>query len=114
MSRSVLLQLARDSIQEVLEAQNTINKSELLQKHPLLSEPITTQVNIYLEKERKGYNKQTQLPLIDAIIIASKKAAFENEDKFVLTTSKYLSCEIELILQTPEGVINEIDPPILK
>jgi hypothetical protein len=113
MSRSVLLQLARDSIQEVLEAQNTINKSELLQKHPLLSEPIATQVNIYLKEERKGYNKQMQLPLIDAIIIASKKAAFENADKFILTTSNYLSCEIELILQTPEGTISERDPAIV-
>ena len=46
MSRSVLIQLARDSIQEVLEAKRTIDKATLLSKHPLLNEKIAATVNI--------------------------------------------------------------------
>ena len=113
MSRSVLLQLARDSIQEVLEAQRTIKKQELLSQHPLLSQTITTQVNIYIDKELKSSHTLENSALIDAIIIASKKAGFESKDGFILTTSAYLSCEIELVLQTAEGVIRETDPAIL-
>ena len=113
MSRSVLLQLARDSIQEVLEAQRTINKNELLTQHPLLSQTITTQVNIYIDQELKSTYKAEKLALIDAIIIASKKAGFESQDGFILTTSAHLHCEIELVLETKEGVISERDPAII-
>jgi len=113
MSRSVLLQLARDSIQEVLEAQRTIKKDELLTQHPLLSQTITTQVNIYIDQKLKSTYKAEQLALIDAIIIASKRAGFESQDGFILTTSAYLHCEIELVLETEEGVISERDPAII-
>ena len=114
MSRSVLLQLARDSIQEVLEAQKTIQKDKLLQEHPLLAQTLTTQVNIYTDKELEANCKLEGLMLIDAIIIAAKKAAFENKNGFILTTSKYLHCEIELVLDTNDGQIRETDPPILE
>ena len=46
--RSVLLQLARDSIQEVLEAKNSIDKASLLKEHPLLNQNIPTTINIYI------------------------------------------------------------------
>jgi len=46
MARSVLLQLARDSIQEVLEASRSIDKQALLRQHPLLNEVISTTLNI--------------------------------------------------------------------
>jgi len=113
MSRSVLLQLARDSITEVYEAQRTIQKESLLKEHPLLSQNIAATVNIYLEKELRGSSTQESLALVDAIIIGSKKAAFEDSGFTPLKTSEYLSCEIELILQTQEGTISETDPAIL-
>jgi hypothetical protein len=113
MSRSVLLQLARDSIQEVLEAKNTIDKKALIELHPLLAQRVQTTVNIYNNKELHNSCTLENLALIDAIIIASKKAAFEGEIDTILTTSKYLHSEIELVLNTQEGTIKETDPAIL-
>lgn len=116
MSRSVLLQLARDSIEEVLQAQNSIDKNLLLQKHPLLGERIPTTINIYFNKKLRGScsNSRDSLNLLYAIIINAKKAAFEDKEFSPLSTSEYLSCEVEIVLNTPEGVISERDPAILK
>ena len=114
--RSVLLQLARDSIQEVLEAKNSINKSSLLKEHPLLTQAIPTTINIYINNELRGHSKSITEPssLIDEIIINAKKAAFEDTDFLAISTSEYLSCEIEIILETPDGIISEKDPAILQ
>jgi AMMECR1 domain-containing protein len=115
MSHSVLLQLARDSIQEVLQAKNSIDKNALITKHPLLSQNIKTTTNLYIHNELRGsYKSSKKMNLAEAIIIGAKKAAFEDVDFTPLTTSEYLSCEIELILDTPEGVLSEKDSPILK
>ena len=113
MSRSVLLQLARDSIAEVFEAQRTIDKPALLKEHPLLNENINLILNIFIENKLKSsYTvKETNTPLIDNIILAAKKAAFESEE--VITTSEYLHSEIELVLETPEGQISQKDPAII-
>ncbi len=114
MGRSVLLQLSRDSIQEVLQAQNSINKQALLDKHPLLHQSIKTTINLYLNDELRGsYTNKENLSLANAIIIGAKKAAFEDPAFAPLSTSEYLHCEIELILDTPEGIISEKDPAIL-
>jgi len=115
MSRSVLLQLARDSIQEVLQAELTIDRKALLQDHPLLNEKIKVTLNIFIDKELKG-NYTTQnlnSSLLSNIIVAAKKAAFEDKTRGIITTSEYLHSEIELILDTPDGEISEKDPAIL-
>ncbi|EQB34402.1 hypothetical protein M947_11005 [Sulfurimonas hongkongensis] len=116
MSRSVLLQLARESIQEVLELQRTIDKATLLNEHPLLNEKIATTLNIYLDKELRGSytSPAAQKSLLEDIIYNAKVAAFEDKNFTPLTTSEYLSCEIELILNTPDGVMSQRDEPILK
>lgn len=116
MSRSVLLQLARDSIQEVFESKRTIDKAALLSNHPLLNEKILTTVNIYLEDELRGSFSSTKAEktLLEDIIYNAKKSAFEDKNFTPLTTSEYLSCEIELLLNTPDGIISEKDPAILK
>ena len=114
MSRSILLQLARDSIEEVFQAQRTIDKTALLQTYPLLNENIPVTINLYREKELKGsYNTTQSSPLIDNIIIGAKKAAFEDTNTNILTTSEYLHCDIELILKTPEGEMSDTDPAII-
>jgi hypothetical protein len=116
MARSVLLQLLHDSIQEVFLAQRSINQDALLSEHPLLAQSIPTTVNIHLAGKLRGtYSSvDTQSSLLTNIIIAAKKAAFEDKRETPLTTSEYLHCEIELRLQTPDGEISEIDPPIIK
>lgn len=111
MERSVLLQLARDSIQEVYEAKRTINKHELLSEHPLLNEKIATQVNIYLnDKLHSTYaSKNATKSLLEDIIYNAKKAAFEDVNSKPLTTSEYIHCEIELVLNTNEGIMSQRD-----
>ncbi len=115
-SRSVLLQLARDSIHEVFEAKRSIDKSTLVQTHPLLNEKIATSVNIYLDDELRGSysSKEASKSLIEDIIHNAKKSAFEDKNFTPLSTSEYLSCEIELKLKTADGVISEKDPAIIK
>ena len=116
MPRSVLLQLARDSIAEVLEAQRTIDKKALLDEHPLLGEKIATTVNIYIEDELRGSSKTTSPKdsLLDDIVRNAKRSCFEDKNFKPISTSEYLSCEVELLLTTPDGVISEKDPAILK
>lgn len=115
MSRSVLLQLARDSIEEVFQAQRTIDKKQLLEEYPLLNETIPISINLYMEKELKGtYTTQSsENSLLENIIIGAKKAAFEDKSSEILTTSEYLSSEVELILKTPDGEMSESDPAII-
>ena len=116
MARSVLLQLARDSIQEVLEAARTIDKEKLLKEYPLLEQQVASTVNIYLDSELRG-SSQTEFPsysLLEDIIKNAKKAAFEDKNFTPLTTSEYLNSEIEIILVTQDGEISEKDPSILK
>ena len=115
MERSVLLQLARDSIQEVIEANNTIDKQALLQKHPLLAQNIPTTLKIFIKDELCGTcTLDGTNSLLDNVIIAAKKAAFEDNNSKPITTSQYLHCHLQLTLDTPEGVISQTDEPILK
>jgi len=115
MSRSVLIQLARDSIQEVLEAQRTIDKKALTDEHPLLNEKISATVNIYVSDELRGSSSSAieMGSLIEEIILHAKKSAFEDKNFTPITTSEYINCEVELLLTTPDGVISEKDPSIL-
>ena len=114
--RSVLLQLVRDSIHEVFEAKRGIDKKALITEHPLLNEKIATSVNIYLDDELRGSHSSNtpSKSLLEDIIYNAKKSAFEDKNFTPLSTSEYLSCEIELKLTTPDGVISEKDPAILK
>ena len=116
MARSVLLQLARDSIAEVFEAKRTIKKQELLKQHPLLAEVMATTVKLYIDDELCGESSSTlpSFSLLEDIIRNAKIAAFENKSYEPLTTSQYLSCELELLLTTQNGLISERDPSILK
>lgn len=114
MARSVLLQLARDSIAEVLEAKRTIVKDELYEKYPLLKEKVATRVNLYLDNELRGsaFSKEASRTLLEDIVINAKKSAFEDNEFSPITTSEYLSCEVEIILSTQDGIMSEKDPAI--
>ena len=116
MSRSVLLQLVRDSIAEVLEAQRTIDKPALIKEHPLLNEKIATKVNLYIDNKLRGsaHSEEANLSLIEDIIKNAKISAFQDKNFSPISTSEYLYCEIELVLDTPDGVISEKDEAILK
>jgi len=116
MSRSILLQLARDSIAEVLQAQRTIDKELLLQEHPLLNQKIATHVSLYIDNELRGsaVSKSAEKTLLEDIIYNAKRSAFENADFTPLSTSEYLHCEVEVTLITADGVMKEKDKAILQ
>lgn len=116
MSKSVLLNLARSSIEEVLQAQNTIDRTELLEKYPILSTPMGVQVTLYLGDKIRGSSKcvSPDLPLIDAIILHAKLAAFQDPSFVPIATSEYLHASIELILLSPDGPLSHKDEPIIK
>ena len=116
MGRSVLLQLARDSIQEVLQAEVTIKRDALIEEHPLLAQKIATTIKLTIDDKLRGASSSdaSEMPLIESIIINAKKAAFQDPNFQPLSTSEYLACELEIILNTPEGIISEKDPSILK
>lgn len=107
MSRSVLIQLAHDSIAEVFQAKNLIEKEQLLTAYPLLNESIPMTIKIFVDEELHGYYEDLATKtLLENIIVGSKIAAFEDENAEPLTLSEYLEAEIEISLQTPEGVIS--------
>ena len=116
MSRSILLQLARDSIQEVLQAQRTIDKKSLIAEYALLNNKISTTVNLYINNKLCGSSssQNANLSLIEDIILNAKKSAFEDKNFSPISTSQYLECEIEILLNTADGIISEKDPAILK
>ncbi len=107
MSRSLLIQLAHDSINEVFQAQNLIKKASLLSEYPLLNESIPMTLKIFVDGELHGYYEDLATKtLLENIIIGTKIAAFEDKNSEPLTLSEYLEAEIEISLQTPEGVIS--------
>ena len=114
MGRSVLLQLVRDSMLEVFQARRRIDKSKLLQEHPILASPIDVKVEIFLERKPfSAYTTQNGATLLENIVFAAKKAAFEVDEEHILTSTQFLHCEIELSLYTPQGVISERDEPLV-
>ncbi len=114
MAGSVLLKLARDSMLEVYQAQHIIDKEELLAQHPILATPMNCKVSIFLdEKQRASYTTDSTASLLENIILAAKKAAFEDPNTTPLTTSEFLHAQVELSIFSDEGVISERDEPIL-
>ncbi len=115
MAASVLLKLVRDSILEVYQTKRLINKPALLNSHPILATPLQCRVTIYLDnKEKSSFTTRSERSLLENIILAAKKATFEDPDTSPLTASEYLHAEIELTLFTDEGAISEKDAPIIK
>lgn len=115
MSQSVLLTIARASIEEVLQGQNTINRGELLEQYPILSEPMATQITLYLGSKVRGVAKSETLQrsLLEDIIYNAKAAAFQDEAFNPLVTSEYLHTTIQLTVFSPEGELSHQSGPIL-
>jgi len=107
VSRPFLIQLTHDSINEVFQAKNLIDKKALLKQYPPLKESIPMTLKIIVDDEVRGYYEDVATkPLIDNIINGAKIAAFEDVNSEPLTLSEYLKAEIELTLQTLEGIIS--------
>ena len=116
MSQSVLLTIARASIEEVLQGQNSINRSELLEQYPILSEPMATQIVLYLGNKIRGAAKtqNAQRSLLEDIVYNAKAAAFQDESFDPLVTSEYLHATIQLTIYSPDGELSHQSDPILK
>jgi len=103
VSKSLLLKIARESITEVFEAQNTIDKKQLLEDYPVLNEPLSAFVSIYIDEELKGQSGsiEPQFSLLDEIIFHAKAAAFQDKNHEPLKVSEYLRAKLQLSLLTP-------------
>ncbi len=107
MSRSVLLDLARESIEEVFQAEISIDRDSLLTEFPILAEKVATFVTLWLDDEIRGSSGEViaQRSLLDDIIHNAKTAAFEDPLFSPLTTSEYLHTRIEIsVLSVPKAV----------
>ena len=116
MSQSVLLTIARASIEEVLQAQNSINRTELLESYPILREPMATQITLYLDNKIRGnaLSETPQRSLLEDIIHNAKIAAFQDDSFDPLVTSEYLHTTIKLTLFTADGELSHQSDAILK
>ena len=119
--RSPLLQLVRDSIEEVIEAKLIINRETLLEQYPVLEQQIASMVTLKIDNELRGEagSEVASKPLIDDIIHNAKVAAFQDERFSPITTSQYQHATIELTLFIPDDAGNlhaetSSDSPILK
>lgn len=116
MSQSVLLNIARESIQEVLQAQESIDRTQLLKSYPILAQVVATEVTLYLNGKARGTSRSDnpEHSLLEDIILNAKRAAFQDPDYIPVSTSEYLHTSVELILFTADGPISHRDDPILK
>jgi len=102
MSQSLLLQIARQSIMEVLQAERLIDTKALVVDNPLLKTPMATFITLYLDKEVRGCmgSLQAQRTLLEDVIHNAKMAAFQDPRFAPLSTAEYLHTYIELSLLT--------------
>jgi AmmeMemoRadiSam system protein A len=107
MSQSLLLQIARNSIIEVFEATNIIDKSELFENYPVLKESYPSFITLYLGDQLRGsYGSiSANKTLLEDIMHHAKAAAFEDSRFTPLKTSEFLHCSIELsLLSEPQEI----------
>ena len=116
MAESVLLKLARESIEEVLEAQNTIDRDALVAQYPALEQNVATFVTLTINGELRGCigSLVAHRPLVDDIIYNAKAAAFQDPRFSPMTTSEYLHAAVEVSLLTAPVELEYSDVADLK
>lgn len=112
MATSPLLTLARESILEVLQAENIIKRNSLLEQYPLLNQKVATQVALYINNELFSYatTLKSDKTLLEDITFNAKSAAFFGKN--ILTSAMYLHSEVEVSLLTfePQKRVFENEP----
>lgn len=116
MVPSVLLKLARESIEEVLEARNTIDRDALLTQYPDLAEKRATFVTLTIGGDLRGCigTLVAHRSLLEDVVHNAKAAAFQDPRFSPLTTSEYLHAAVEVSLLTPPEPLEYRDTPDLK
>ncbi|MFY9142828.1 AMMECR1 domain-containing protein [Sulfuricurvum sp.] len=116
MSQSVLLTIARASIEEVLQADISIDRTQLLEQYPILSQPMATRITLYHDNKIRGsaMSETAQRSLLDDIIHNAKIAAFQDDNFDPLVTSEYLHTTIKLTVFSPDGELSHQSEAILK
>jgi len=103
LATSPLLTLARESILEVLQAENIIKRGSILKEYPLLNQKVATQVALYIGNELFSYatSLESNKTLLEDIVFNAKSAAFFSKN--ILSSEKYLYTEVEVSLLTFES-----------
>lgn len=116
MSQSVLLTIARASIEEVLQAETSIERLKLLDEYPILAQPMECEIVLYLDNKIRGSSRSNNQngSLLEEIIRNAKIAAFQDENFDPLITSEYLHTTIKLTLFTADGELSHQSEAILK
>jgi AMMECR1 domain-containing protein len=111
MSQSLLLEVARQSITEVLEASRHIDAEHLKKEHPILNEKMATAVTLYLDNEVRAHHcsLHPNKSLVDDLIYTAKVAAFESETYPPISTSQYLHVSIQVSILTPLKLLSYHD-----
>lgn len=100
MSESILINLARRSIEEVLQAERLIDIPSLISEHPTLADHYATFINLYREDQlQESYGSlHPHKSLIEDIVYNAKFAAFEDPNSSPLSTSAYLHSSVEVMI----------------
>jgi AmmeMemoRadiSam system protein A len=113
VSKSILLKIARDSIEEVILAKNSIDRVTLLENYPVLNEKVATFITINLNGKLRGCigSLVAQKSLLEDIIYNAKAAAFHDPRFLPITTSDYIhsSIEVSILTEPKEVKYNSID-----
>jgi len=103
----ILLTIAKQAIQEVLENKTLINKADLVEQFPLLLNSQATFVTLNSEGKLRGCigSLIAYQTLIDDLISNAKNAAFKDPRFPPLTKEEFKKVDIEVsILSTPTKV----------
>jgi AmmeMemoRadiSam system protein A len=108
MTKTLLLDIVKNSIEEELYSSSSIDKKSLLQNYPELNNQLATFVTLNLNNNLRGCIGSIipQRALIDDLIQNAKAAAFSDPRFEPLTIQEYKDISIEISLLTiPEEVV---------
>jgi AmmeMemoRadiSam system protein A len=108
MTKTLLLDIVKNSIEEELYSSSSIDKESLLQDYPELNNQLATFVTLNLNNNLRGCIGSIipQRAIIDDLIQNAKAAAFSDPRFEPLTIQEYKDISIEISLLTiPEEVV---------
>jgi hypothetical protein len=113
---SIILKLARQSIQDEFDYKQNIDTKQILKENPLLQKNGASFVTLTQEGKLRGCigSLEAKRPLIEDIISNAKSAAFRDPRFPKLTREEFLITDIEVSVLTPPTLLEYDDIEDLK